>query len=1230
MGLVLTILMILATSDALQPLTYIVQEEVPRGTRVGKLAEDVLQMFGTYTPPGEKSAVNLKITNWQDLGPQHFVIDIATGYLVVNKIPDREALCPDKTGPGQTRFPFPMANTDGNNQPMPEKIHAPEAADNPCTLTLRVVYTPEPSGEITKDPILLTVNVIITDINDHIPMFPQSRINLELGEILSIPGETTITLPTASDPDAGSNGTLSYWIEHGLLSHGSQITNSSAFPFRLEGLADGNPLRLRLIQPLDYEKLKSYEFILCVEDRGTPNSLSSRLRIHIDVLDENDNIPIFSQSKYFIIINESLPRGSVLLDLRAQDHDSGQNGQVTFEFSPPMTEESKLVQQYFGVRTITPGFAKLFIRQSPDLDTGIENNPLGTSSEISVRRSRDFTLRVIATDSGSPKRHSSEATVVVRVLDVNDMTPKIAVTFLTSQGSQQQGNMYYRGPTPQRSHGTVMENVDRSLIAFVTVRDLDSGPWGQVTCRTDNDAFRMIPISGNAPESDSFEGQNEVEPRSANEEIYFKLMTQKPFDRETVQQVTFRIICVDNVYKNGQTQTFVQDLSPSNFGALPSSQTPGSGKQFTIVTERAEQLTGVSLVSVRILDENDCAPEFTQALYTFSEEENIPDYTKQPSSKMEGKAIGKIQAKDKDLDPVLTYSLLSNPQDAFSIDSKTGTLFIIRPFDREAFLTSTYEGIEVKRSQATNESVVMASFRAQVSDGKHTAETKIQVTITDVNDCPPIFEKTNYEFFVEENRRPQNGNPIGVVKAHDSDVGLNGKIVYSIQPLTDNDFNESVSYSLDYNPNRHFKIDPNTGVIHTLRPLDREQYIHHVFHVLAIDTSDSSAYQQSQGGKKIQFTATATVTVIVNDENDNSPIITFPASHTTLRVEVGAPAGHQIFTVTATDPDAAENGTVRYFLRQSTPLISDTRNTEEGNAKGAIFSIDEQTGIVLLTEKLLNAQTKYLLTIGAHDLGSVVQKNTSIAAIIHVVGKNQLENFVSSSENGRIPTSSSSDTNLPTSGMRPPMPIHRGPGGGSDGGEGSGALHDDYRMGPVMPLPHPPNNSQPFGFLTDRIIIFVLSSIFVVLLVVTVVLILLIRRRRFIDINANRGPKVGTKVSQIQNNITRGGLNCSTNTLRLLRNDDGNGGKAVLFRAGIPSDGTSHTDSEGRSIIASETYPVNAEDPYTLLKPLSRNHGGTITTNEMGYKTYNHCVPINSFSTLLPIHNTGANRKSPL
>ncbi|KAL5972044.1 Protocadherin-17 [Taenia solium] len=321
------LLVVSTKTNGLHHLTYVVQEEVPRGTKVGNLAEDVRQIFGTYPTHGEKSAVNLMITNWQDIGPQNFAIDTSNGYLIVTSKLDREGLCPDNSGPGLARFPYPAEN--GRDHPMPEKIHTPEAPDNPCILALRVVYTPEQNEGGLKDPILLTVNVIVADVNDHVPAFPQTRINLELGEISAVPGETTINLPTASDPDAGSNGTLSYWLEPVLPQHSRQHLNSTTFPFRLEGLVDGNPLRLRLNQPLDYERLKSHEVLLCVEDHGTPNPLGSRLRIHIEVLDENDNIPTFTRPNYFIIINESLPRGSVLLDLHAHDQDSGQNGQVS-------------------------------------------------------------------------------------------------------------------------------------------------------------------------------------------------------------------------------------------------------------------------------------------------------------------------------------------------------------------------------------------------------------------------------------------------------------------------------------------------------------------------------------------------------------------------------------------------------------------------------------------------------------------------------------------------------------------------------------------------------------------------------------------------------------------------------------------------------------------------------------------------------------------------------------
>lgn len=204
-----------------------------------------------------------------------------------------------------------------------------------------------------------------------------------------------------------------------------------------------------------------------------------------------------------------------------------------------MTEESKVIQQYFDVRTTNPGHAKLYLRQAPDLDTSIER-PTGPEQGpgISLRRSRDFTFRIIASDNGTPRRHTAEASVTVRVLDVNDMAPKISVNYLTPPSQKSMGGMLFSGPGMQRVYGELEENVGQGLIAFVTVLDLDSGPWGQVTCRTDNDAFKLVPTGGVGVENGMYVRSSEnEEPTLANEEISFKLMAQKPFDREMVQQV---------------------------------------------------------------------------------------------------------------------------------------------------------------------------------------------------------------------------------------------------------------------------------------------------------------------------------------------------------------------------------------------------------------------------------------------------------------------------------------------------------------------------------------------------------------------------------------------------------------------------------------------------------------------------------------------------------------------
>nr|VZI50103.1 unnamed protein product [Spirometra erinaceieuropaei] len=711
---------------------------------------------------------------------------------------------------------------------------------------------------------------------------------------------------------------------------------------------------------------------------------------------------------------------------------------------------------------------------------------------------------------------------------------------------------------------------------------------------------------------------------------------------------------------------------------------PFTCSQIVPASVKAKRLTGTASVSVRILDENDCVPEFTQSLYSFSVDENVPEFSKHSARKVgdtvAGHAIGTIRAVDRDLNSRLTYQLQSNPLEAFALDAQTGILTVVRPFDREALFSSTHEGVEIRKPKETaggtgNESIVVVHLSASVSDGLHSANTRIQVVILDVNDCAPVFERSNYEFYVQENERPSTNQPVGRVLARDADAGFNGRILYRLDAvghMGDKMAANGSKLARDYNPIRFFKIDRETGTLHILRPLDREQYSHHLFYVLAIDTSNKAHYQvhplsgesmwprgqyhgqQVQQKQSNQFTATATVTVIVNDVNDNAPTISFPTPHSTLAVEAGAPAGQHIFTVAASDPDLGENSTIRFTLRQSALTVSGPDSVlsvgsktatevadslppsaKPGGSSPSVFSIDEHAGIVFLTDKLPNKAAKHLLIIGAHDLGSV-QKNTSVAAIINVVQKTTFDPNLLLDLGSQALKSEQAEPSGPLSdrlgtaqsnkySMNQPM--------------GQQQLQHQQQLQQQQRHQHPNRDRElvqgdqgmsPVYMFTDRVIIFVLSAIFVVLLIVTMVLIFLIRRRRFMEMHPGRTHKHPGK-PQVRNNIEAPVLQCTTNSLQLIQTDGGTGtaGKtAVFFRKDVPSDGTSQADSDGRSGLGNDSYPqqalITSDDSYTLLKALGRNQMAAIPAGELApsvCKAYGHCLPLTSFAPVVQVNN---------
>lgn len=147
---------------------------------------------------------------------------------------------------------------------------------------------------------------------------------------------------------------------------------------------------------LDREEKQNYTLTIQARDDG-PAPLSSTTRLHLVLLDQNDNAPSFSRKSYQASVSEGLPPGAEVLHVRAFDPDQGPNGHVTYS----LTEDSS--HGAFSVDSLTGA-----IRTTRSLD----------------RESRaQYTLRAAATDGCARGPLTSVVTVTVQVEDVNDNVP---------------------------------------------------------------------------------------------------------------------------------------------------------------------------------------------------------------------------------------------------------------------------------------------------------------------------------------------------------------------------------------------------------------------------------------------------------------------------------------------------------------------------------------------------------------------------------------------------------------------------------------------------------------------------------------------------------------------------------------------------------------------------------------------------------------------------------------
>lgn len=234
----------------------------------------------------------------------------------------------------------------------------------------------------------MTVNITIQDVNDNQPIFNQSRYFATVQENATV--GTSVLQVFATDTDAGENGQIEYSINR-------RQSDRDAM-FRI----DSKTGLIAVNRPLDFETKEVHELVVTARDHGG-QPLETTAFVSIRVTDVNDNQPtidvIFLSDDATPKISETAQKGEFVARISVNDPDSKteySNVNVTLEGG----------EGHFGLAT-QDNIIYLVIVSMP-IDRELKPN---------------YTLSVIATDTGTPPLHASR-TFHLRVTDVNDNPPE--------------------------------------------------------------------------------------------------------------------------------------------------------------------------------------------------------------------------------------------------------------------------------------------------------------------------------------------------------------------------------------------------------------------------------------------------------------------------------------------------------------------------------------------------------------------------------------------------------------------------------------------------------------------------------------------------------------------------------------------------------------------------------------------------------------------------------------
>ena len=522
------------------------------------------------------------------------------------------------------------------------------------------------------------------------------------------------------------------------------------------------------ISMAEFDAESRENYFLYVEVYNNTDGISfDKATVEVKINDVNDNSPMFNQSLYTHVIENSLSFGSYVLKVSASDRDSSTNADIVYTLLP-----------------ITLGFA--INSTSGEITTENTTLILGT-----------YHLNVLATDKGSPPQNGSVSAYIT-----------IISAALTVGGIQFTQSVYNFQILENILVGSIIGEVQVRSIEFNTSQDITfysilgsslsicisvNPTSGQMfaSCGLDRESQARFEITVMANSGELVGTCNVViDVMDVNDnapvfflDVYAELVNTRHGTNSSIIQVqaadvdygengtvTYALISVNGINASDLIDNFIVDEVTGNIFSQESIL-PVGDYFLSVEASDVGALNSTTQVLICVTEVRPPVVYFNSS--TFTVEENLDPRT----------LIGYITliASGKVVDPEdyrhSLFFVITGGDTLFDLANATGTTFTYENgylFDVDPHSGAVYTEVSLDREAASSH---IFTIRAYFTNGI-SVETLINVLVTDDNDMSPQFQPSSY--FGMTNDTAEAETVVAHVTVTDLDTGSNGQVLLEI------------------------------------------------------------------------------------------------------------------------------------------------------------------------------------------------------------------------------------------------------------------------------------------------------------------------------------------------------------------------------------------------------------------------------------------------------------------